>query len=101
MRRSARFRAIELRLGDGLSVVTADEVDVICIAGMGPVLMASILRDGLDLFRDQAVRLVLNPLGGCAAPRAFLVENGFQMVADAEVLERGRSYRVLVADRDR
>src|SRR5690606_5290727 len=80
LRRSARFRPIELRLGDGLSVVTADEVDVICIAGMGPALMVRILRDGLDLLRDRPVRLVLNPLGGCGAPRAFLIEQSFELV---------------------
>jgi tRNA (adenine22-N1)-methyltransferase len=99
LRRSHCLDRIELRLGDGLSVLTADEIEVICIAGMGPQRMAKILSAGLPLLNQRSVRLVLNPLGGSEEPRAFLDAHGFRVVADVSVAERGRSYAVFVAER--
>ena len=101
LRRCHMLDRIELRLGDGLEPLARDEVDTICIAGIGPRSMTSILTAGLPLMRDQLVRLVLNPLGGSAEPRAFLAEQAFELRADIEVMDRGRTYTVLVADRAR
>ena len=98
VRRSHCLERIDLRLGDGLSVVAVDEVEVICIAGMGPKTMARILSEGLERMRGRSVRLLLNPLGGSAAPRAFLAEHGFALIVDEIVVERGRDYEVLVAE---
>lgn len=99
LRRCHALDRVELRLGDGFEPLTREEIDTICIAGVGPRTMASILTDGLPLMSGQAVRLVLNPLGGSAAPRAFLAEQGFDLVDDTEVLDRGRTYTILVAQR--
>jgi tRNA (adenine22-N1)-methyltransferase len=99
LRRCHMLERIELRLGDGLAPLLRHEVDTICIAGIGPRTICAMLTSGLPLMRDRSVRLLLNPLGGSAEPRAFLADQGFTMVADTEVMDRGRNYTVLVADR--
>lgn len=93
---------IDLRQGDGLDVLDASEVhaiDVVCIAGLGPHTIVDILLRGLPLLSGQRVRLVLNPLGNSAAPRAFLAEHGFELTGDTTIKERNRLYTILVADR--
>lgn len=99
LRRSRCADRVELRLGDGLEGVVMDEVDVVCIAGLGPQTMVEILARGLPRLARQRVRLVLNPLGSSAAPRVWLAAHGFEFAADSTVTERGRRYTVLVADR--
>ena len=88
-------------MGDGLEVIGKDEVDTICLAGIGPRTIANILTAGVPLLAGKPVRLVLNPLCGSRQPRAFLAEHGFELVVDTEVLDRGRRYEILVAERDR
>lgn len=99
LRRSRCAERVELRLGDGLAPIALDEIDVVCVAGLGPRSMATILEDGLPRLHARRVRLVLNPLGGSAAPRAFLAAHGFEVISDATIVERGRSYTIIVADR--
>lgn len=99
LRRSHRAEHIDLRLGDGLAPIAPHEIDVICLAGLGPRTMASILESGLPQLCGSRVRLVLNPFGGSDAPRAFLAAHGFAVVADSIVAERGRDYTIIVAER--
>lgn len=99
LRRCHLLDRIELRLGDGLEMIAPGEVDTISIAGLGPRTMAAILTTGLPLLRDVPVRLVLNPLGSSAQPRAFLADNDFDLIVDTEVMDRGRNYTILVAER--
>lgn len=101
LRRCHLLDQVELRLGDGLEVISRDEVDTICLAGMGPRTIAEILTAGLPRLEGKPVRLLLNPLGGSSHPRAFVAEHGFDLVVDTEVLDRGRNYQILVAERDR
>ena len=66
---------------------------------MGLRLMTRILEQGLALLQQAQVRLLLNPFGGTAEPRAFLARHGFELQVDVVIAERGRSYDVLVAQR--
>ena len=104
VRRSHCARRIALRLGEGLSGLAPEEVEVVCLAGLGSANMVEILRGGLVVLQQSwrsgtTVRLILHPLGSCAQPRAFLAANGFELVADTTVMSRGRRCTVLVADR--
>jgi len=99
LRRSRCTELVELRAGDGLQPIAAHEVDVLCLAGLGPRTMATILENGWSRLERQRVRLVLNPFGGSEAPRAFLAARGFEIVDDFTAVERGRSYEIVVADR--
>ncbi len=101
LRRLRRVRCteqVELRHGDGLGPLGADDFDVLCIAGLGPRTMVGILERGWSRLLDRRVRLVLNPFGGSEVPRAFLAANGCTLHADLTIAERGRSYTILVAD---
>ena len=66
---------IDVRLGDGLSVLQPDEAEVICLAGMGGVAIKEIISAGLPL-AQVAKRLVLQPQRNVPAVRRFLVANG-------------------------
>lgn len=99
LRRSRFADRVELREGIGLFGVVPDEVDVVCVAGIGPRPMTEILESGLPWLVERRVRLVLNPLASTRAPRAFLEEHGFELVAESTVTERGRDYEILVAGR--
>jgi tRNA A22 N-methylase len=61
--------------------------------------MVRILSQGLELMRNRAVRLILNPLGNSKEPREFIADHGFDLLADTVVNGRGREYEVLVAQR--
>ncbi|GGA36175.1 SAM-dependent methyltransferase [Kroppenstedtia guangzhouensis] len=87
---------VEVRLGDGLSVLRRDEADVVVLAGMGGVLISSILSRGKD--RIQGVeRLVLQPNNNGDRVRAWLLENGWEIDGEDLVKERGVLYEIISA----
>ena len=62
---------IDLRLGDGLKVLSAGEVDTICIAGMGGALIVKILDDAPEVVQSAA-QLILQPMNAAKKIRAWL-----------------------------
>lgn len=88
---------IDVRLGDGLSVLQPDEAEVICLAGMGGVAIKEIISAGLPL--AQAVkRLVLQPQRNVPAVRRFLVANGFKIVAEDLAEDDGFYYEIIAVE---
>lgn len=87
---------IELRLGDGLGALRPGEAQVIVIAGMGGLSIATILSRAEALAR-ACPRLVLQPLKDPAPVRRQLRRSGFGIVREDLALEDGRYYPVLVA----
>ena len=89
---------VKARLGDGLAVITDDDqIDVICIAGMGGQLIRRILNDGQDKLKNVH-RLVLQPNVGEYELRTWLVNHGFKIVAEDIVAEDYHRYEIIVAE---
>ena len=88
---------IDVRLGDGLSVLQPDEAEVICLAGMGGVAIKEIISAGLPL-AQAAKRLVLQPQRNVPAVRRFLVANGFKIVAEDLAEDDGFYYEIIAVE---
>ncbi len=89
---------IEVRRGDGLSVLKEGEADVIVIAGMGGPLIAKILDRGREKL-SGAFRLVLQPNTGGERVRRWLRQNGWAPVGETLVEEGGTLYEIIAAER--
>ncbi len=87
---------IEARLGAGLDPVGPDEVDCICIAGMGGEVIASIL-EGADWLKDGRYTLILQPMTSADALRRYLCQNGFSIEKEIAVQENLKVYTVIKA----
>lgn len=87
-----------VRKGDGLAVISPNEVDVICIAGMGGQLIASILDTGTEKLTGVQ-RLILQPNVGEELVRSWLLHHGWQLVGETILEEDGILYEILVAER--
>ncbi|MDP2315237.1 MAG: class I SAM-dependent methyltransferase [Pseudomonadota bacterium] len=84
--------ALEYRLGAGCEGLVG--VDTVTVAGMGGPLIARILEGA----RAAGARhIVLQPNTGEADLRGWLGENGWAIVAEQLVVDRGRRFVVLAA----
>lgn len=87
---------ISLRLGDGLSPVSPDEVDDVVIAGMGGETIVEILT-AADWAKDARLQLVLQPMTRAEELRRWLLTNGFTVTQERLVRDGHRLYPVLTA----
>lgn len=89
---------IDVRLGDGLAVLSDGEVDTICIAGMGGTLICHILQEGLHRL-SSVQRLVLQPNVAERNVREWLYSHGWELQGESILKEDGVIYEVLSAKR--
>lgn len=87
---------ISVRHGDGLSVLRANEVDTIVIAGMGGSTMVSILEQGLHCLTGVK-RLIVQPNVGEFALRDWFVQENWFLQAEYILEEDGLMYEILIA----
>lgn len=87
---------IETRIGSGLKVISPGEIDTVVIAGMGGLLISSILEDGADVL-EYVHRLVLQPMGNTDIVRKWLTDNGFAIEGESLVKEDRHIYEIIVA----
>ena len=90
---------IEIRLGDGLKILSAGEVDTICIAGMGGALIVKILGDAPEVVRSAA-RLILQPMNAAKKIRAWLAENSWAIVDEDLAESSGIIYEIICAEKN-
>ncbi len=82
------------RLGSGLTNVSAEETDLVIIAGMGGKLVIRILEESMDKVRRMKV-LLLQPQSEVEEVRAFLRDNHLQILQENMVEEDGKYYQIL------
>ncbi len=88
---------VQLRLSDGLKVVSPDEVDDIAIAGMGGNLISGIL-DCTPWVKDENIRLILQPQSHEELVRGWLWDNGFEIISEDSCFEDGKVYICIAAE---
>ena len=88
----------ELRLGDGLSVLTENEVGSIVLAGVSAQTTWEILEKAPWVFTVGGPRIIMIPATRHAALRRWLWEHGFSFAADRPVQAAGRWYAVMAAE---
>ena len=86
---------MDLRLGDGLSVLSPGEADVIVIAGMGGDTITEILA-AAPWSRDGPL-LLLQPMSRAYELRRWLPEQGYAVRAETLVQDKGVLYPILSA----
>ena len=93
-------KKIELRLSDGLDRLLAGEVDSIVIAGMGGLLMKSILEKGKDIlqWKEKRPALILQPQSDIREVRIFLQEHAYHIVQEEMLIDDGKYYTVIKAE---
>ena len=85
---------------DGLCDIEAYAPDDILISGMGGELIVRILSDA-PFTRETGKRLVLQPQTHAELVRAYLLENGFRILAETVAQDDGdRLYQIVTAEYD-
>ncbi len=84
----------ELVLSDGLKNIPLESITDIVIAGMGGELISKILSECGGL---KGKNLILQPMTRSEKLTAFLYENGFEIVSQKAVRDRGSYYTVINA----
>ncbi|MBQ8188261.1 MAG: SAM-dependent methyltransferase [Lachnospiraceae bacterium] len=87
---------IDVRLSDGTKALHSGEVDTLLMSGMGGRLTIRILEEGfaeLGHFEE----LVLQPQSELFMVRAFLRQQGIQIVDEQMVIDDGKFYTVIKA----
>lgn len=86
---------IDLRLGDGLERLSPGEADAVIIAGMGGLLVKSILERGLS--KEQRPVLILQPQSDLYEVRKYLQDIGYSIEREKMLIDEGKYYTVIRA----
>ena len=89
---------VELRLGDGLSVLSEGEVGTIVLAGVSAQTTWEILEKAPWVSQVGGPRIVMVPATRHSDLRRWLWGRGFALVADRPVQAAGRWYAVMAAE---
>lgn len=95
-RRHALTERLSFRLGDGLSPIRGEEVDVCAIAGMGGETIAAILA-ACPWAASGHHRFLLQPMTSVEELRGWLWRNGFRITQEVLVGEGKTIYVVITA----
>ena len=88
----------ELRLGDGLSVLSPGEAGTIVLAGVSAQTTWEIIEKAPWVSAPGGPRLVMVPATRHSDLRRWLWEHGFALIADRPVQAAGRWYAVIAAE---
>lgn len=88
---------ISFRLCNGLSLVSAQEANVVTITGMGGETIADILK-AVPWAREEGRRCILQPMTGADGLRRYLSGNGYVIRQEVLVQEGETLYVILLAE---
>ena len=87
---------IEIRLSDGVDMLSQGEADCMICAGMGGALTCRILNHHLKKVRAMK-QVILQPQSEIHLVRKFLRTNGFRILREEIVMEDGKYYPMMKA----
>lgn len=90
-------KKVDLRLGDGLSVLEPGEAEALVIAGMGASTMIKILEETPQVL-EKIRRLILQPMRGTSKIRTWLVKHGWEIRDEELVYEDNIFYEIIAAE---
>ena len=85
---------VEMRLCNGLAEIGPEEADVVIVAGMGGENIAQIL-EAAPWTADGAHTMLLQPMSKTDVLRYFLAHNGYEIIREKLVMDRGTVYPVM------
>ncbi len=88
---------MDVRLGDGLFVLSPGEADALTLCGMGGTLITELLA-AAPVPLMGARLAVFQPMRGVEDLRRYLFSHGFRIVRDVIVPDAGRLYQVFSAE---
>jgi len=89
---------ITSRLADGLTAIyPKDQIDTIVIAGMGGILIESILTDGQKDGFLKGQRLILQPNNHESDVRHWLAVNHYKIYDEQIIEDHGKFYEIIAA----
>lgn len=88
---------VKLYMCDGLDAVSPCDIDTIIIAGMGGDTMTGIL-DRAEWCQSKCKRLILQPATKPEILRFWLINNGFMIVSESQIVENDTLYQIIVAE---
>lgn len=91
---------MDVRLGDGLTVLSPGEADAVVMCGIGGTLIVQLLT-AVPVPLMGARLAVFQPMRGVEDLRRYLFVNGFRIVRDVIIPDAGRLYQVFSAERGR
>ena len=87
---------VEIRLGNGLSVLREGEADAVVLCGMGGELIVELL-EAAPFPLDTLQLAVFQPMRGVEELRAWLYQNQWHIADDRVIRDAGRLYQVFSA----
>lgn len=85
---------VVLRLGPGLAPYAQGEIDSVVIAGMGGLLIGSILEDHAELAKSLKY-MILQPMQAPEALRAYLLTHGYEILTEVIAREGNKFYEII------
>lgn len=89
---------VDVRLGDGLSVLGDDTVGELVLAGMGGTLITAILEKDKNKLQ-HVQRIIAQPNIGERLVRHWLIHNNYTIIDEKIIKENEKIYEIIVADR--
>ncbi|RQD66891.1 MAG: SAM-dependent methyltransferase [Tindallia sp. MSAO_Bac2] len=97
-RKTAHLHCVEsvmdFRLGNGLEVLRPNEASVIIMAGMGGLLINSLLDNSTKVI-NSVDYLILQPMQAVSEVRKYLLKNGYRVYVDRLVKEKNHFYHII------